>query len=216
MRHHIKYWSRFIVGVDGATTWPPKPRAGSTASARVLGQQRYAVRGRHVRVCLVTRVTFVANSGLLRRVSCRWCPAILAGIPDSVGPMKLRACLLSFAKLAVVVTAAGACAAPRNKILADTPVLPYQAPDIAEITGIEEPDEDAEEQEAPAPAPAPHAQAEPAKEPAKEAAPAKVATPPAPSKPATPTKAPAKPAAPAKAPAAPAPAKAPAPAPEKK
>jgi hypothetical protein len=106
--------------------------------------------------------------------------------------MKIRATLLSFAKVAVVVTAAGACAHPQNKIMADTPVLPYQAPDIAEITGIEEPDEDAEEQE-PAPAPAPEAhKAEPAPAPA----PAKPATPAAPAKP--PAKAPAKPAAPEK------------------
>ena len=40
--------------------------------------------------------------------------------------------------------------------MADTPVLPYQAPDISEITGIEEPEEPEEGgDEAPAPAPEP-------------------------------------------------------------
>jgi len=113
--------------------------------------------------------------------------------------MKIRATLLSFAKLAVVVTAVGACAAPRNKVMADTPVLPYQAPDIAEITGIEEPDEDAEEQEAPAPAPAPEHKTE-APAPAPAPAPATPAKPAAPAKTA-PAKTLAKPAAPAKTPA---------------
>jgi hypothetical protein len=118
--------------------------------------------------------------------------------------MKIRATLLSFAKVAALTTAVGACAAPQNKVMADTPVLPYEAPtsdDIAEITGIEEPDEDVSEDE-PDAAPAPEEKA-PAPAPAPAAAPTKT--------PAAPTKAPAK--APAKAAA---PAKAPAPAPEKK
>jgi hypothetical protein len=109
--------------------------------------------------------------------------------------MKIRATLLSIAKVSVVVTAAGACAGTPNKIMADTPVLPYQEPDIEEITGIDEPDEEEEEEsEAPAAAPAP--------------APAPAAATPAPA-----AQAPAKTAA---KPAAKAPAKAPAPAPAKK
>ncbi len=71
---------------------------------------------------------------------------------------------------------------PKKKILADTPALPYIAPDIAEITGIEEPDADEpadEPAEEPAPAPAPAAAPAPA--PAPPATPAK-----------TPAKAPAK------------------------
>jgi 2-oxoglutarate dehydrogenase E2 component (dihydrolipoamide succinyltransferase) len=97
--------------------------------------------------------------------------------------MKIRATLLSFAKVAAVITVGGACASTPNKVLADTPVLPYQAPDIAEITGIEEDDEDTVDEEeapasepeaAPAPAPAPAPAAAPAKAPAPaKAAPAK-------------------------------------------
>lgn len=117
--------------------------------------------------------------------------------------MKIRATLLSIAKLAAFTAAAGACAHPQNKVLTDTPVLPYQAPDIAEITGIEEPDTDTEEAEQPAPehheAPAP-APAPEKKEAPPPATPAKA--PPAPAK----TPAPAKQPAPAKTPA---PAKAP-------
>src|SRR5687767_2713850 len=94
--------------------------------------------------------------------------------------MKIRATLLCFAKVAVVATTAVACASPRNKVMADVSVLPYQAPDISEITGIEEPDEDEESTEAPAPAPAPAAAA-PAPAPAPAAAPAA----PTPAKPAT-------------------------------
>jgi pyruvate dehydrogenase E2 component (dihydrolipoamide acetyltransferase) len=77
------------------------------------------------------------------------------------------------ATLFVIVTGfATACGgAKQNKIMADTPALPYQAPDIAEITGIEEDDEDeatAQEAEpaAPAPAPAPAPAASPAAAPA--------------------------------------------------
>ena len=72
-----------------------------------------------------------------------------------------------------------------GKIMADTPALPYQAPDIDEITGI---DSDAEPSE-PAPPPEPVAAPTPAPAPA----PAPVAPPPA-AKPApkAPPKAPAK------------------------
>lgn len=56
--------------------------------------------------------------------------------------MKTAATLVMIAKLAVLATFATACGgAQKNKIMADVPVLPYQAPDISEITGIEEPDE---------------------------------------------------------------------------
>jgi hypothetical protein len=55
------------------------------------------------------------------------------------------------------VIAAAGCGSRPNKIMADTPVLPYQAPDVSEITGIEEPEEPEEGEggEAPAPAPEP-------------------------------------------------------------
>jgi hypothetical protein len=57
--------------------------------------------------------------------------------------------------LALLILSLAACGGTTaGKIMADTPVLPYQAPDISEITGIEEPDEaDAEQKPAPAPAP---------------------------------------------------------------
>jgi hypothetical protein len=59
--------------------------------------------------------------------------------------MKLRVILLS-----VVL---GACA-HQGRIRVDTPIAPYQKPDISEITGIDE-DEEAEKAATPAPAPAP-------------------------------------------------------------
>ncbi|HTL38046.1 MAG TPA: hypothetical protein VL326_33170 [Kofleriaceae bacterium] len=68
--------------------------------------------------------------------------------------MKIRATLLLCAKVGVIAAMAAGCGARPNKIMADTAVLPYQAPDISEITGIEEPDTDSEEApEAPAPEP---------------------------------------------------------------
>ena len=56
------------------------------------------------------------------------------------------------AKVGVIAVAAAGCGSRPNKIMADTPVLPYQAPDISEITGIEEPDESEEATEPEAPA----------------------------------------------------------------
>ena len=78
-------------------------------------------------------------------------------------------------RAAIFVVVCG-CGGSQNKVMADTPVLPYQAPDISEITGIEEPDESEPEAAPPAhPAAEAHPTA-PAKTPA--AAP----TPPAPAK----------------------------------
>ena len=65
-----------------------------------------------------------------------------------------------------------ACGHSQNKVMTDTPPLPYQAPDIAEITGIEEDEEPTEPEEAPAPAPTPTPAAAPAPAPAPAAAPA--------------------------------------------
>lgn len=163
-----------------ATPWRPRTCGGASAVGHVVR----------------------ANTGYPRRVSCKRCPAIPQGINDSVGPMKIRATLLSFAKVAVVATAASGCAGTPNKVMADTPVLPYQAPDIAEITGIEE-DEDADEAESEAP------EATPAPTPAPAAAPAPATTQAPAAKPAPATAAPAK--APAKHTAAKASAAAPAP-----
>ncbi|MGE5183571.1 MAG: hypothetical protein ACM31C_15975 [Acidobacteriota bacterium] len=61
-----------------------------------------------------------------------------------------------------------------GKMVVDTPIKPYQAPDISEITGIDEDDatdQDKTEAPAPAPAPAPVPAAAPASE--KKAAPEK-------------------------------------------
>jgi hypothetical protein len=113
----------------------------------------------------------------------------------SVGPMTIRVTLFAFVMGLLATTG---CARKQNKVMADTPVLPYQQPDIAEITGIEE-DEDASSDEAPepAPAPAPTPAAAPAPAPAPAAAPAA----PTPGPKTAPVKAPAKAPAPAPAPA---------------
>jgi hypothetical protein len=70
--------------------------------------------------------------------------------------MKIRATLFICVKAGVIAGLASGCGAHHNKILADTPVLPYQAPDISEITGIEEPDSDSDSGDGSA-APAPEA-----------------------------------------------------------
>ncbi|MGE0547106.1 MAG: hypothetical protein AB7R00_08625 [Kofleriaceae bacterium] len=65
---------------------------------------------------------------------------------------------MRIAGLLVLAIAAGCGGGPGGKIMADTPVLPYQAPDIDEITGIDseaEDDTDAEADAAPAADPAP-------------------------------------------------------------
>jgi hypothetical protein len=75
--------------------------------------------------------------------------------------MKIR--VLGFA------VALGACA-HQGRIQVDTPILTYKAPDISEITGIDEDDTDAADKgsaAAPAPAPAPAPGAKPATPPAK-------------------------------------------------
>lgn len=68
---------------------------------------------------------------------------------------------LTLSKAIVVVLAASAatgCGGTKmGKIMADTPVLPYQAPDIDELTGIETPDPD-DATETPAEAPPESAQ----------------------------------------------------------
>jgi len=56
-------------------------------------------------------------------------------------PMKLRAILLTVVKLSVTGVAIGCGAHGNMKV--DVAVLPYQPPDISEITGIED-DSDSE------------------------------------------------------------------------
>ena len=104
--------------------------------------------------------------------------------------MNLRLNLVAFVVGAIVALGSGGCKSnPAGKVPADISILQYKAPDIAEITGIEPPDEDdpgeTEPSEEPAePTPAPAAAVTPAATPAapKTVAPA-----------ATPAKAPAKP-----------------------
>ena len=58
--------------------------------------------------------------------------------------MKTRATVFSLVKVVGLVVGLAACGgSPRGKLVVETSVLPYQPPDISEITGIEEPDGDA-------------------------------------------------------------------------
>jgi len=55
--------------------------------------------------------------------------------------MKFRAAFLGLTKLAAATAVTGGlagCAGTRGKVVVDSPALPYQAPDISEITGIDE------------------------------------------------------------------------------
>jgi hypothetical protein len=69
--------------------------------------------------------------------------------------MRIRALVLAAVQAAAVVAAissGAACTHPSAHLMVDSPkLLPYQPPDINEITGIEPP-EDADETAAPAPA----------------------------------------------------------------
>jgi hypothetical protein len=58
--------------------------------------------------------------------------------------MNTRALVLSFVRLAVLGGGIAACGGTtQGKLHVDTPILQYQKPDISEITGIDEDDEDA-------------------------------------------------------------------------
>lgn len=60
--------------------------------------------------------------------------------------MKIRAYSLAFVKLAAATAVTGGlagCAGTRGKVVVDSPALPYQAPDISEITGIDDDSDDA-------------------------------------------------------------------------
>ena len=70
--------------------------------------------------------------------------------------MRIRASILTLTKIAALAmgTAAVGCGgSATGKILADTPALPYQAPDVDEISGTESSDDEAKPQAAPAPQP---------------------------------------------------------------
>ncbi|MGN6106022.1 MAG: hypothetical protein ACTHU0_13020 [Kofleriaceae bacterium] len=54
----------------------------------------------------------------------------------------------------ILVLGLGGCGASAGgKLMVDTPVLPYQAPDISEITGIDEDEAEAADEATEAPAP---------------------------------------------------------------
>lgn len=80
-------------------------------------------------------------------VAQRWATVTMPRLPDFVLAselMKIRAYSLAFVKLAVATAAAGGlagCAGTRGKVVVDSPALPYQAPDISEITGIDDDDD---------------------------------------------------------------------------
>ncbi len=58
--------------------------------------------------------------------------------------MKIRATFLGFVKIGTAIVLAS-CGGSRGRVVVDSPVLPYQAPDISDITGIDEDgDSDAE------------------------------------------------------------------------
>lgn len=67
--------------------------------------------------------------------------------------------LLASILLAAAVVGTSACGGAKGgKIMADTPILEYQAPDVDELAGIEEveePEEPEEPEEGTEPAPAP-------------------------------------------------------------
>lgn len=55
--------------------------------------------------------------------------------------MKIPAYSLAFVKLAAAMAVTGGlagCAGTRGKVVVDSPALPYQAPDISDITGIDD------------------------------------------------------------------------------
>jgi hypothetical protein len=60
--------------------------------------------------------------------------------------MKIRATLLTLLL--------GACGGHHGAMRVDSPVTPYQAPDISELTGIDEDEPASADESAPAPAPA--------------------------------------------------------------
>lgn len=51
--------------------------------------------------------------------------------------MKIRATFLGFVKIGTAIVLAS-CGGSRGRVVVDSPALPYQAPDISEITGIDE------------------------------------------------------------------------------
>jgi len=71
----------------------------------------------------------------------------MPGIVLASEPMKIRATFLAFAKLAAATAVTGGlagCAGTRGKVVVDSPALPYQAPDISDITGIDDDSDDAD------------------------------------------------------------------------
>jgi hypothetical protein len=73
--------------------------------------------------------------------------------------MKTRATVLMLS----LAIGGGACGGHHGTLRVDSPVTPYQKPDISEITGIDEDDASSDEGEKPAAAPAPAPAPAPAK-----------------------------------------------------
>jgi hypothetical protein len=76
--------------------------------------------------------------------------------------MRIRASILTFTKITLLAAATGSIVGcgggGGGKIMADTPALPYQAPDVDEISGTEPAEEPAEEAAGSDAAPSPAAQ----------------------------------------------------------
>ena len=71
-------------------------------------------------------------------------------------PMKIRALVLSSLRVVAFGGGLAACGGAQGKLAVDTPVLPYQAPDISDITGIDEDqDEDSDDSGSGSATPAP-------------------------------------------------------------
>ena len=80
-------------------------------------------------------------------VAQRWATVTMPRLPDFVLAselMKIRAYSLAFVKITAAMAVTGGlagCAGTRGKVVVDSPALPYQAPDISDITGIDDDDD---------------------------------------------------------------------------
>jgi hypothetical protein len=80
--------------------------------------------------------------------------------------MKIRATFLGFVKIGAAIVLAS-CGGSRGKVVVDSPIRPYQAPDISEITGIDDDSDSDADATAGGSAQAPAQPAKPAPQPAK-------------------------------------------------
>lgn len=102
--------------------------------------------GAAARACTrsVDRRTVGADVVVKAQVSAAACSQVFGAGVLACGSMRIRASILTTARAAgvlIAITAGVACSHPSGKLMVDSPkMLPYQAPDIDEITGID-PDE---------------------------------------------------------------------------